>query len=104
MSAFVQEARRVYDIVILDSPPLVPVTDAAVLSALMDGIVLVIRVGKTSIDGLKRSLELLKPVGKRILGVVLTGIEKSGYYGYRHYYSTYAEIEENGKKEKAVIK
>jgi len=104
MADFIQETRKVYDVVILDSPPLVPVTDAAVLSALMDGIILVIRVGKTSVDGLKRSLELLKPVGKRILGVVLTGIEKSSYYGYRNYYSTYADIEENGKKEKALVK
>lgn len=53
------------------------VTDAAILSAIVDGIILVVASGKTDIDGAKRAKKLLENVGARILGVTMTMIPVS---------------------------
>lgn len=77
-----------FDMVILDSPPLLPVTDAAVLSRLADGAILVTRYGKTSHEEVSRSVETLRSADARLLGGILTmapakGPESYGYgYGY----------------------
>jgi capsular exopolysaccharide synthesis family protein len=81
------------DIVVFDSPPLLPVTDAAVLTRLTDGAVLVVRHGSTRREQVSRALEALKNVDATLLGTVLNRAPSKGpdasSYGYAPgYYST----------------
>ena len=76
-----------YDRVIIDSPPVVPVTDPQIIGRQVDGVVLVARVEKTQRDVFKRALELLMNVQVKLLGVVLNDMSAtSGAYGYHYYY------------------
>ena len=94
MKDLLEVLKKRYDIVLIDAPPVGLVTDAAILSAIVDGIILVVASGKTDIDGAKRAKKLLENVGARILGVTMTMIpvSKKGYYGYQ-YYGYYEENE-----------
>ena len=88
--------------VVVDSPPAISFTDAAILSTLVDGVVIVAMAGKSSIHLIKRFKQRLNGVGARIYGVVLNGLKRHssdygyGYYGYgySYYYNYYAEDEE----------
>jgi polysaccharide biosynthesis transport protein len=72
--------------IIIDSPPAISFTDAAILSTLADGVVIVAMVGKSSTQLIKRFKQRLNNLGARIFGVVLNGIKPNsleyGYYGY----------------------
>jgi len=84
--------------VIIDSPPAISFTDAAILSTLVDGVVLVAMAGKSSVHLMRRFKQRLGNIGARIYGVVLNGIKSNsveyGYYGYGYTYNYYAP--ENG--------
>ena len=92
MTEFVDSLRGEYDVVLFDSPPLLPVTDAALLASQSDGAIMVIRHGKTTREQLAASVERLENVGARALGVVLNMVptrmmNKSSYgYGYGYGY------------------
>lgn len=72
--------------VIVDAPPLLPVTDAAVLTHSADGAIVVVGAGRTTIDVLKKAMNNLDRAGGRALGVVLNRVPRSGggYYDYRY--------------------
>jgi capsular exopolysaccharide synthesis family protein len=78
--------RKEFSVVLIDCPPVLPVTDAAVLSARVDGTLLVITVGTTTGKQVTRSLELLRQVGAPLIGTVLNGVGAQGSYGYVGYY------------------
>ncbi|MCM3652942.1 CpsD/CapB family tyrosine-protein kinase [Metabacillus litoralis] len=84
MNALLELAKNEYDVIILDSPPVLVVTDAQVLANLADGVVLVVSSGKTEIESAKKAKELLESAKAKILGVVLNNkkIEDSQYYYY----------------------
>lgn len=73
------------DIILLDAPPVIAVTDAAVLGAKVDGVLLVINAGKTRRDHSERAKEMLKKAKVRIIGAALTNAPKDAsigdYYG-----------------------
>jgi tyrosine-protein kinase len=69
-------AHKTYDKVIIDSPPLLPVADAAVLAAQSDGALLVSRYGKTTRDQLRRSVERLAAVDANLVGAVLNRVPR----------------------------
>ncbi|MBX6387922.1 MAG: polysaccharide biosynthesis tyrosine autokinase [Frankia sp.] len=77
-----------YDIVLIDAPPLLPVTDAAVLAGRVGGTLLVARVGRTQRDQLRKAIESLRTVEARVLGTVLNMVPTKGpsSYGYGGYY------------------
>jgi capsular exopolysaccharide synthesis family protein len=78
-----------FDYVIVDTPPLLPVTDAAVLATLTDGALLIARHGKSSRDDVERAAQSLEAVNARLLGTVLNAIpvRARGYgYGYGYGY------------------
>jgi len=90
-----------------DTPPLLQISDAVVLSQRLDGLVLVVRGGKTSKDSLKDAVELLTKAQTDIIGVVLNDIDfkrERYYYGYqykyygKHYDEGGAEGKKGGKK------
>jgi capsular exopolysaccharide synthesis family protein len=80
------------DVVILDAPPLLPVTDAAVLARVADGAVLVVRVGKTKREQVTRAIEALTSVDARLLGTVINRAPvrgpDAGAYGYGYGYES----------------
>ena len=79
------------EMVIIDSPPSL-VSDATILSAKVDGVVLVFQPGKTEVSTAQASLELLERAGAKVLGVILNRIprNRADYYGgYQHYSSYY---------------
>lgn len=83
--------------VLIDCPPVLPVTDAAVLSSRVDGTVLVASAGSTTGKDLGRALELLGQVGAPILGTVLNGVSAEGGYGYQYGYYTAPPPEDDKK-------
>jgi capsular exopolysaccharide synthesis family protein len=92
MQEILHDAKARFDVVLLDSPPLLAVTDAAVLATMVDGVVLVIRTERTKRDAVRRALGHVRSVRGRLLGVVLNDVDmRSGaYYGsYGHYYYSY---------------
>jgi Mrp family chromosome partitioning ATPase len=75
--------------VILDAPPLLPVTDAALLAAHADGAIVVVRHGKTTRDQLEHALDRVEAVDGKIAGIVMNLIpskKKGGGYGYGYGY------------------
>jgi receptor protein-tyrosine kinase len=88
MHELVDIARGRYDVTIIDAPPLLPVTDAALMASLTDGAVLVVRHGKTTRDQLTGAVERLRAVGSAPLGIVfnMIAIGRSGSYGYGYGY------------------
>ena len=87
------------DVVIIDAPPLLPVTDALVLAPLTDGVLVVIDFGGTRIGEAVQGKIQLDQSGARILGVVMNKIPtgRRGYsYYYRHYYNY--EVEGDAKQ------
>ena len=87
MQALLQQLKAVYDVIVFDSPPALAVTDAAVMSRQMDGVVLVTDSGRTRRDMAVRAKETLTKVGANILGVALNRLsERSGGYYYYYYY------------------
>ncbi len=88
MREMIRELRENSDYVIIDSSPLLPVTDGAVLAAVCDGVVLVTRHGVTKREQLRQSAQTLQSVDGRLLGVVLNmvPVKSSGSYGYGYGY------------------
>jgi capsular exopolysaccharide synthesis family protein len=76
-----------FDRVIIDSPPIIAVTDATVLSTLVDGVVVVVRASTTTKDLVRRALKSLRDVGSQLVGVVLNAadVEDDSYSAYKYY-------------------
>lgn len=87
MERLVHQARSAYDLIILDTPPLLPVTDGAVTSVLADGVILVVQHGRTARDQIARSVEALRSVDARILGTVLSMVPTARRERRSTYYS-----------------
>ncbi|AOR24755.1 CpsD/CapB family tyrosine-protein kinase [Clostridium taeniosporum] len=91
MSRLLEELKKEYDTIILDSAPLGAVTDAQVLSTKVDGTILVTRAERTKIESVIEAKNLLTKVGANIIGCVLHAVEntKGKYY---YYYGTDGEM------------
>ena len=103
MESLLADLRRDFDVIIIDAPPLLPVTDAALLAAQADGAVVVVRHGRTTRDQLQHSLERLEAVDAKALGVVInlapSRKNRTGYgYGYGYGYGFESEQEVDSKR------
>ncbi len=88
MKQLILRLEEVFDAVIIDAPPLLPVTDAAVLSQHVGGVVVVVGVQKLRDHDLKKALAALAMVGSNILGIVLNRLPAKGPDAYSYgYYS-----------------
>lgn len=97
----VEKIETEYDFVLFDTPPVGMVTDAAVLSRMMDGVILVSAVGQEDVRGLEHAKTQLDNIGSNILGVILNKVpvEEGGYYGYIYnYYDDEKRRVRKGKK------
>jgi capsular exopolysaccharide synthesis family protein len=109
MQEILHEAKARFDVVLLDSPPLLAVTDAAVLSTMVDGVALVIRTERTKRDAVRRAIGHVRSVRGRLLGAVLNDVDmRSGaYYGsYGHYYYSYygEDRRTNGRHGRGMVR
>ncbi len=97
MEMLIKELSNRFAVVLLDAPPLLPVTDAALLSARADGMLAVVRHGKTTKDQLGHALERVESVGAKCVGVVMNMVPSKGRgrggYAYSYQY-TYAAKDE----------
>jgi uncharacterized protein involved in exopolysaccharide biosynthesis/Mrp family chromosome partitioning ATPase len=90
MAKFLREVREEYDVVLIDTPPVLPVTDAAIVAAQADGVVLVYQAGKVGRLVLKRAKAHLESARAAVLGVVLNDVQSEiAGYTYAHYYTHY---------------
>jgi capsular exopolysaccharide synthesis family protein len=105
MLRFIELARSRYDYVLLDSPPVIAVTDAAVLATRVDGTLLVVGSGTVNKREVQRAVGLLKNVRSSVLGVVLNGLDikkiYGSYYYYFHYYQYYYYYGSDSKSRKS---
>jgi non-specific protein-tyrosine kinase len=91
--------RATADVVLIDCPPALPVTDAAVLSSRVDATLLVATAGSTHKRQLSRAIEVLSQVKAPIVGIVLNGVSGEGGYGYAYSYSyRYTTDDKKGKR------
>jgi receptor protein-tyrosine kinase len=88
-----------YDIVLVDAPPVLPVTDALVLSGRVDATLLVVVAGATTRKEAGRAVELLHQVDAPLVGAVLNGVDTEGSYGYA--YQSYRYESTVGRREPA---
>lgn len=86
MLDLIERLKERFDMIVFDTPPILPRIDAAVLARRVDGVVLVVDAGHTRRGSALRAKEALAHAGGRLLGVVLNRIEHSGQY-YYYYYS-----------------
>ncbi len=94
MRLFLSSNHSSSEFIVLDSPPVLPVTDATVLASAVDGVVLVVDLRKTHREAARRTKQQLEAMGARILGVVVNGTpvsRRGGYYGYYSYYDSESE-------------
>jgi capsular exopolysaccharide synthesis family protein len=85
------QCRANYDKIVMDSPPIAPVTDPAIIGSVTDGVVLVLRAGHTTRDAAQFARRQLGDAGARILGLVINQTDRKGVgYGYGYgYYAPY---------------
>jgi len=102
MAQMLETLKQSYDRIIMDSPPVTAVTDAIVLSKLVDGVILIVRAGDTPKQVIQNAISQLRAVNAHILGAVLNGIQtgKDSYYYYQYYYYYYGDDGERKKKNK----
>jgi len=91
MDEFILQAGNKFDMILFDSPPIIAVTDAAILSTKLGGVILVIKAHQTDKNAVLRAKSLLDNVNANIVGCLLNGVNMERSYGsyYYHYYYQY---------------
>ncbi|NOX19321.1 MAG: CpsD/CapB family tyrosine-protein kinase, partial [Chlorobi bacterium] len=101
MEKFLARLRNEFDLVILDSPPVIAVTDSEILSSLVDATILVVSAEKTEGELMEKAAELLAHQHGSFLGAVLNNFSyRSGYGSYYKYYYYYSKPTDGSKKKK----
>jgi capsular exopolysaccharide synthesis family protein len=106
MREILRKLRDRYDQIIVDTPPIGAVTDAAVLATMVDGVILVVHAGKTRRQIVSRGIEQLRYINAPIIGVILNNLKLGrgryypGYYHYYYYYTSHYGAEDGDSKKK----
>ena len=87
MRNMIAELKEKYDVVLFDAPPVMAVTDAAVLSQLINQFILVVRFGSTDKDSINHTLTALSNVNTILTGVVFNDLNQKNSYYSKNYYS-----------------
>ena len=87
------DLRERFDFVIIDTSPLLAVTDGAILAAEADGAIVLVRAGKTKRDQLAQAIAILNDVGATVLGSVLSMVSTRGGNAYSYYQYDYGHAE-----------
>src|SRR5690606_33696997 len=91
MTETLEKLQDQFDVVVIDTPPTLAVTDGALIAAHCDATVVVTRAGKTKEKELDRCVEVLESVGATIVGVTLNDFDITMAYGYKYRYRQYNE-------------
>jgi len=96
-SQLLDQLEQQFDMIIIDSPPVLSATDSLLISKLAEGILVVCYSGKTTYDRLQRGLKSVREINPNILGLVLNAMDmqKTNYYSYYGYYQYYSANKEN---------
>ena len=94
MKELIASVKDQYDYVLIDTPPVTPVTDAIIMSTYIDGVVLVVTAGKANRDLILTAKQSIEKVGGNILGVVLNRIKVQDTKAYKSYYYYYGKESE----------
>jgi Mrp family chromosome partitioning ATPase len=86
MRRLIERLRSQADLLVFDTPPVLPVTDAAVLAPQVDGVLLVTEAGQTRRTAVRRAVDKLRTVGAHLLGVALNRVPGRGRGDYETYY------------------
>lgn len=89
LKEFLETLKEEFDCIIIDSPPVMAVTDAQILSTIVDGVLLVAASGQTEKEGLLKAKDQILKVNGNLLGVVLTKMPMKKGKGYGNYYYYY---------------
>lgn len=84
MAQLLLDAKSRYDVIILDSPPLLPVTDAAVLSTAVDSVMMIAAAGTVTRNDLRASVAILRNIRANVVGVAVTKLPRKGPDSYRY--------------------
>lgn len=87
MKSLIEELKQHYDMIFFDVPPVLAVTDSLVVSALSDGVILVVNAGKVDKELVRKTKASLEHVNARLIGVVLNRINRSERKAALHYYN-----------------
>ncbi|MBD3382593.1 MAG: polysaccharide biosynthesis tyrosine autokinase [candidate division Zixibacteria bacterium] len=87
LATFIESARFYYELIIIDSAPVVPVSDPLIMGGEVDGIALVVKAGATQQEVVTRAANLIEQSGSRLLGVILNNVKQAlpYYYNYKYY-------------------
>ena len=103
MRDLMEKLRSLYDVVIVDSPPLGAGADPLVLGTLTENLLLVLRTGQSDINLASTKLEVLNALPVRVIGAVLNDVRSSGVYRYYMYSSAeYELVDEEGPTREAL--
>jgi polysaccharide biosynthesis transport protein len=95
MKSMLKTLAERYDHILIDSPPLMHVTDPVILSTMVEGVIIVVQSGRSTRDVVRRARQELTAVGAKIFGVVLNNVDfrRDGYdnYYYSRYYESYGQ-------------
>ena len=97
LKELIDAVREKYEFVIIDSPPLLAVTDPSVVAPRVDAVLLVMRLTKTARAGMTQAVEILKSLGIKVLGVVVNGVGTTAAYGYGGYGYRYGDKYRSGR-------
>jgi capsular exopolysaccharide synthesis family protein len=86
---FIQGSRQKFDVILLDTPPVLPVADPCIVARHSDFVLLTVRLGKDNRSQTARAIELLSEAGANLMGVVVNGVQPSSHYGYEYGYYGY---------------
>jgi capsular exopolysaccharide synthesis family protein len=101
-SAVLRALSEEFDVVLVDSPPVLPVTDALIVSRMVDATLLVVDSRSTARKAVTRSLQMLGQVNAEVLGAVLNGLPAGGQYGYGYGYGYGSASGRDGKARTAT--
>ena len=105
LKQFLDEMRNSFDMIILDSPPVISVTDSEILSRIVDGTILVVSADSTETEIMTNAVDLIKNDSSPFLGVVLNKFTyKNGYGSYYKYYYYYSHTANGNKPEAYRLK
>jgi capsular exopolysaccharide synthesis family protein len=92
MEGLMKQLRQDFDHVIIDSPPVLPVTDATIMSSIVDGVVMIVECEMTTRAALSRACRIIEHAGGNLIGSVLNKVDarRDGYYGHRYYHGYYS--------------
>ena len=93
MGHFLNTVKGAFDYILIDTPPILAVTDAMVMGSMIDGVILLVWGGKTAREALKRAKERLDLMNVKTVGVIINrlNIKEHSYYYKHHYYHYYGE-------------